>query len=245
MPGALASSGAQQRGHQRVAEEAEQVTVGLGEVAAGTIERDADDLRIWAWHAEGDLVLDGNMPEELGVQAEAVEASSAEEVADLDWLAVTGGPVVVDQRVFVYVRGEDRQAGRWDGAGWIAGGAHVNGCGADLVVCQGVAADQLGQAGERKLGEARGVVKLSKAVNQPQGPLRGVQRYVHWPSPRVRHARSVRNMRIYTFLPRRFSRNQRSLQLRRSGRPTTLTDAGNGGRNGELGLAELPADRRP
>jgi hypothetical protein len=55
-------------------------------------------------------MLDRQVPEEFGIQAQAVEALPSEEVADLYRAAVVaGGAVVSHQRVLVHVRREDRQ----------------------------------------------------------------------------------------------------------------------------------------
>ena len=43
----------------------------------------ADNPGIRAGQADGQMVLDGQVPEEFGIQAQAVEALPAEEVADL------------------------------------------------------------------------------------------------------------------------------------------------------------------
>jgi hypothetical protein len=125
VPGLVALGGARPRDHQRRAQDTEHVTLGLGEVAVGAVERDPDDLRIGARQADSELVLDGEVAEELGIEPQAVETPPADEVADLDRAAVTGGTVVVHQRVLVYVRGEDGQAARRDEACGMTAGVNL------------------------------------------------------------------------------------------------------------------------
>ena len=80
----------------------------------------------------GRLVLDGQVPEEFGVWAQAVETLPAEEVADLYWAAVAGGAVVAHQRVLVHVRREDRWRDRGDQVGRVGAGDHPTWYGPDL-----------------------------------------------------------------------------------------------------------------
>ena len=68
----------------------------------------ADDLLLGARQADGHLVFDRYGAKELGVQAEAVESLLGEEVADHHRLPAARGTVVVDQWMFVHMRGEQR-----------------------------------------------------------------------------------------------------------------------------------------
>jgi len=60
--------------------------VGIGELAAGTVEGNADNLRGRTGQAEGKLVLHREVPKKSVIQAEPVEAFAPEEVADPDRL---------------------------------------------------------------------------------------------------------------------------------------------------------------
>ena len=73
----VAAPGAQQCGHQRGSEDREQGTVGLGGVAARTVEGDADDLVAGAGRPHGDLVFHRDLAEEVRVQAQLVETPAA------------------------------------------------------------------------------------------------------------------------------------------------------------------------
>lgn len=104
----LALPGTLQRRHQRQADDVQEVSIVLGEVPRGTVERDADNLRPPDREPEPHLVLHTDPAEILAVQVQALEVPVAEEVADHDRVRVTGFPVVVDQGMLMDVGGERR-----------------------------------------------------------------------------------------------------------------------------------------
>jgi len=61
VPAANAAHGRAQRRH----EDTQHLAIGPGEVGSGPVERYPDYLAVGGRQAEGHLVLDGNMPEEL------------------------------------------------------------------------------------------------------------------------------------------------------------------------------------
>jgi hypothetical protein len=80
---------------QRRLQHAQQRGVGLGEVRPGPVERDRDQPVVGrAGHAERDLVLDRDVPEEFRVKAQPVEFLAAEEITDLRRFGYASGPVV-------------------------------------------------------------------------------------------------------------------------------------------------------
>ncbi len=143
----LAGPGAQESGHQRCPQDAEHGAIGFGEVAARPAERDADDLAAGGRQAQSDLVLSWNAAEELRIQTQAVESPLAEEIADLDRFAIASRAVMIDQRMFVHVRGELRLGSRVEGAGGVIRIARLTRPWADLVIGKNITANQPGQAG--------------------------------------------------------------------------------------------------
>jgi hypothetical protein len=169
---------------QRATQDAEQRSVVFAEVAAGPVERDADDLAARARDTEGNLVLDRDVPEHLGVKPEAVETLMAEKITDLDGLVIAGSPVVHDKRVLVRENGEGRQAVRCHHVARVRDDVHLTRLRADLVVTQAVAANQAAQPRQSEFREPRGFVEFAEAVDQPHGLLKSAQRYVHGCPPR-------------------------------------------------------------
>jgi hypothetical protein len=166
---------------QRRLQHAQQRGVGVGEVRPGPVERDRDQPVVGrAWHAERDLVLDRDVPEEFRINTEPVELLAAGEIADPGRVRHAGGPVVDQQWVLVQVLLECRDRGGIEAAEWIFGViAEVIRQVPDFVVCRDVAAHQDGQAGQDVLGRVLDLARIAQAVDKLCGPAQRVQRNIH------------------------------------------------------------------
>ncbi|HTS97604.1 MAG TPA: hypothetical protein VMI33_13380 [Streptosporangiaceae bacterium] len=162
---------------QRFGQGAQQGPVGLGEIALGPVERDGQEQVVRrAGQAEGHLVLDRDVAEELRVQAEPVELLAVQEVTDLGRRVGTVSAVVDEQRVLMQVGLEIRERRRVKRADRIIGViSELIRLAGDLVVCHDIAAHQRGQARQDKLGRLCLLVEIGETIEKPGGPLQRLQ----------------------------------------------------------------------
>jgi hypothetical protein len=176
--GSVPSAGAAHGAVQRPGEHAEDRAVFLAEIPPGPVQRNPGEHAVAGWQREGDLVLDADRPEELGVDAEPVELLLADHIADPDWLVVAGLAEMSDQRVLVQVRGErghvgvDERVCRVLADPQVAGGRPDP----DLVVDHNVTADKRGQPGQDEVIGPGRVLDVGEAVHELRGPTQQVQR---------------------------------------------------------------------
>jgi hypothetical protein len=170
---------------QRPGEHAEHRPVSLGEIPPGPVQRNPGEHAVAGWQREGNLVLDPDRPEKLGVDAEPAELLLADHIADLDRLVVAGFADVSDQRVLGHMRSERRHVGQFDPSGRVFPDPYLPGGGTepDLVVDNDVTADKPGQPGQNQVIGLGRVVDVGEAVHELCGPTQHVKRDIHAHDP--------------------------------------------------------------
>jgi len=143
-------------------------------------------------------VLDPHRPEELRVDAEAVELLLADHIADLDRLIVASLADVVDQRVLGHMLSERGHVGLGDPACRVFRDPHLPGGGPepDLVVDDDVTADKPGQPRQNQVVGTGRVLDVGEAVHELRRPAQHLKRDVHAHNPPGVSGHRVRKVRI-------------------------------------------------
>jgi hypothetical protein len=146
-------------------EEVEKPTLVLGEIPSGPAQGQAREVGRRGLEREREVIFEPRRAVDLVIESGLVVFLGGEPVADLERLGVVGRLPVGDERMLMHVRLEHR----WSAGINDRGRGHdipaLGGLGVNLVIADGVRADDRGQRGDHLLDQG---LELTKTVDLPE-----------------------------------------------------------------------------